>query len=253
MKKLSDKSLFAKRVYNLDQLQWLQKNARMYMVGLTIITLFLVAAFWMYMEPWQPQASLSFWEPDSDQAVAEQQIPAEPDNGEQEPMAQSDKQNNSRNHAAATETEKPAIEKPTIIEENDADVQQESNIIADKAETNPQTVDLFALQNQLSGFTAPCSGKMLYGYGVGYDTIYDDYRFHDAVCYKADGAEVLAAADGVVYNVDLNSQWQLTLQCGAYQIRYQGLQSCTVTTGEAVIGGQTLGTAGEYLMVQAVR
>lgn len=236
---------------SLDQLQWLQNNARVYMMGLMILTVIFAAAFWFSTEPWQPQTSLSFWDNDSDQAVAEQQIPAKITSDEEdEPIKQIQQQSDL--HADTDETitgskEETNQENQTIIYENDENIQQQ--VITNEPKT--QTVDLLALQEQLSGFTVPCSGELVYGYGVGYDPIYDDYRFHDALCYQAEKAEALAAADGIVQFVDLDEPWQVTLQCGNYQIYYGGLQSCSITAGDSVIGGQSIGIGGKYLMVKA--
>ena len=82
---------------------------------------------------------------------------------------------------------------------------------------------------------------------------YDDYRFHDAICYQADGADIFAVADGVVKQADAGASWQIILQCGQYQVAYQGVQNCTVTSGEKVTAGQIIGTAGTTLCVKAVK
>lgn len=233
------------RKYDLDYLQWLQKNARTYIIGLSILTFFVVVSICMYFEPWQPQSSVTFWNTtDSDQAVAEQQIPK--DNRTE--MQQQD------NTAIKNETD---ITRQNMSEADTARVdesaaQQPADSTGDTA-IEPQTVDLLTLQNTLPGFTVPCSGKLVYRYGPGYDAIYDDYRFHDALCYQADGAEALAAADGVVQSIDINSEWQVTLRCGAYQLCYKGLQTCVVHEGDTIIGGQTIGTAGERLYVKVIQ
>ena len=104
----------------------------------------------------------------------------------------------------------------------------------------------------MEGFVLPCNGTLLYGYGVGYDTIHDDYRFHDDICYQAAGAQAVACAPGTVQQMDLTAEWQLILHCGPYQLRYKGLQECTVAVGDSVAAGEPLGTAGELLYVQAV-
>ena len=63
------------RKYDLDYLTWLQKYSHLYMAGLAILTLFIVASWCLYFEPWQPQGQAAFWNSDSDQTAAEQQIP----------------------------------------------------------------------------------------------------------------------------------------------------------------------------------
>lgn len=232
------------RKYDLDYLQWMQKNARTYMVGLSVLTFFVVVSICMYFEPWQPQSSVAFWnQNDSDQAVAEQQIP---EDGAAKVQQQADASIKEETGTAQQRPDESAVkpaDKPAVKQEN----------TAENTAAQLQSVDLLQLKNTLPGFTVPCGGNLAYSYGLGYDPIHDDYRFHDALCYQADGAEILAAADGVVQNIDFSSEWQLTLHCGPYQIRYKGLQTCTVGEGDAVIGGQPIGIAGEWLYVKVMQ
>ncbi len=272
------RQFFANRNYDLNQLQWLQKNARLYMTGLTIMAFLLAVALWLYWEPWQPQNSMIFWEHnESDQVVAEQQIPEKTEDDQNHQTVQQgtvQKQATGKEDttppsgkSSATEpantvepmrkalTKEEAAKKETVQQEaaqqGPAAVHSEIEVIEPKKETT-KTVDLFSLSDQLSGFATPCSGELVYRYGIGYDPVYDDYRFHDAVGYRADGAEALAVADGVVQAVDLSGEWQLVLNCGQYQVRYQGLQTCGVSKGTAVTGGQNIGTADNYLCVQVI-
>ena len=223
------------RKYDLDYLQWLQKNARLYMAGLAVLTLLIVASWCLYMEPWQPHS-------ESDQTAAEQNTIADA-RPAAEPAVQ--------DHAASS------VPQPmNKTEQTDtADSEQPDTVLKEEPQkdTGEITVDLLSVQNQLAGFSAPCSGELLSAYGFGYHPVYEDYRFCDHLCYQADGGEVKAVADGVVQRVNLNGDWQLCVTCGAYQIRYQGLKSCTLQEGQPVKGGQIIGKAGEYLNVQVVK
>ncbi len=239
------------RKYNLDYLEWLQKNARLYMAGLAALTLFIVASWCLYFEPWQPQGNLAFWDSDSDQAVAEQQTP-QPD----EQIKETETAQNTALTSVQDDTTKP-VPQP-VKEAEPAEIsgskQQNAQLKEELQEEPKETVvDLFAVQNQLAGFTAPCDGQPVYVYGLGYNPVYEDYRVHDHLCYQADGADVKAAAEGIVQCVDFENEWQLVLTCGDYQIRYQGLQTCSLQEGETVKGGQIIGTAGKYLKVQTVK
>ena len=74
------------RQHDLDYLQWLQQNAHVYLTGITILTFFIALTFCVcFFQPWQPQQNIAFWnKDDSNQAVAEQQVPEKNEAGQQE-------------------------------------------------------------------------------------------------------------------------------------------------------------------------
>lgn len=228
------------RKYNLDYLLHLQKNARLYMVGLSLMAFFMAVSLCLYLEPWEPKNSTAFWtQNNSDQVIAEQaQQNAEPD------LAKKQEVETQNRKTEAMNQQEPVLE--SVKEQQRETLAKE--VPADET-AKPQAVDL----RQIAGVTAPCKGSLLYGYGIGYDSLYDDYRFHDAICYQADGADIFAVADGVVKQADTSASWQIILQCGQYQVAYQGVQNCTVTSGEKVTAGQIIGTAGTTLCVKAVK
>lgn len=255
------------RKHDLDYLQWLQQNARVYLTAMTILTFFVVFTFCVcFYQPWQPQQSVAFWrQDDSDQAVAEQQVPeqsaakqqqtdgqqAAPQNRDAQAELQTAQAVEAQQPKPAAQSNQPKAEAESRPEQTQQDRQQTAESTAEQT-ARPQHVDPLSLESKLAAFAAPCSGTLLYNYGVGYDARYGDYRFHDAVCYQADGDAVLAMSDGVVQQLDMNQLWQLTVQCGSYTLRYQGLQNCTVAVGDAVTAGQAIGTAGDLLYVQAL-
>lgn len=260
--------------YDLDYLQWLQKNARLYLTGLFVLTCMITFTICLYLDSWQPQNSMAFLEKsESDQAVAEQQIPANQTESNADVFQPTIKQGQhvepqigaaNKPTASSLQTELAPGSQPqgtsTATPTAEAKVQLEAEEQAEEkteektdSKAEPKTVDVLQLHNRLSGFTLPCSANLVYGYGIGYDPNYEDYRFHNAVCYQANGATIFAVSDGVVQHAEKNSDWQLILRCDGYQICYQGLQTCTVSTGQQITGGQPVGKAGDTLLVKAVQ
>lgn len=251
------------RKHDLDYLQWLQQNARVYLTGITILTFFIAFTFCVcFLPPWQPQQSIAFWnKDDSNQAVAEQQAPEKKTEGSQQeaeqqinavqPTVNQQEQQPEEPVQTNLPTDLPTepAETPTV-QENAMQNGEKSTELNEQAQT--QTVDPLTLEAKFAAFTEPCQGTLRYGYGVGYDSRYGDYRFHDALCYQADGGAVLSVANGTVQQLQMDGQWQLVLLCGAYELRYRGLQACHVAVGDTVTAGQAIGTAGELLYVQAV-
>ena len=253
------------RKHDLNYLQWLQQNARLYMIGLTVLTIFVILAISLFQQPWQQKPLAAWWssDDDSNQVIAEQQ----------EPTTQEKTDDTATIHAAEPiqpqtlqNSEGKELEQAIITQETQQQQEVGGSVLSAEAvpedvhtteetkasELQIQTLDLQQLATTLEGFVLPCNGTLLYGYGVGYDTIHDDYRFHDDICYHAAGAQAVACAAGTVQQMDLTAEWQLVLHCGPYQLRYKGLQECAAAVGDSVAGGEPLGTAGELLYVQAV-
>ena len=248
------------RQHDLDYLQWLQQNAHVYLTGITILTFFIALTFSVcFFQPWQPQQNIAFWnKDDSNQAVAEQQVPEKNEAGQQETEQQTNTIQPTVNQPEQQLEEPAQIDLQTvktgesIVMENAAQSLDKAAEAEEQSVQQNQIIDLLTLEAKVAAFTEPCQGTMLYGYGVGYDSRYGDYRFHDVLCYQSNGGAVLAAVNGVVQQLQMDGTWQLVLQCGAYELRYQGLQTCNVAAGDTVASGQTVGTAGELLYVQAV-
>ena len=245
------------RKYDLNYLEWLQKNSRLYMMALTALTLFIVISWCLYFEPWQPKESAAFWQNDSDQTVMEQQIvsdeTAEESGSEQTASANLKYTTEPLVQKGNTQSEPKSVGEAAHTAQSGSEQLEIPSKENEKEVTGDETKDLLAMQNQLDGFAVPCSGTLYYGYGFGYNPFYDDYRFQDHLCYYADGAEVKSAANGVIQHVDLECDWQIVLSCGDYQICYQGLQTCNLREGAIIEGGQTMGTAEEYLKVKMVK
>lgn len=244
------------RKHDLNYLQWLQQNAQFYLTGMTILTFFIVLTFCVcFFQPWQPEKSIALWhEDDSDQAVAEQQKPER----QTDIDAQQTEQRQVQQPAAVAQpTQQEQTQQPNQAKDTPAPEQAPTAQTAEPEESEKliqaDTVDPLILETQFAAFAEPCQGELLYGYGVGYDSLYDDYRFHDMLCYQADQGVVLAAVGGIVQRVQLEEPWQLLIQCGDYELRYRGLTSCDAAVGDTVTAGQAVGTAGALLYVQAVK
>ena len=215
-----------KQKYNLNYFIQLQKNARLYMTGLSIVAFFMAISLCLQMEYWEPKNDVTFLaQKESNQVIAETQNTSETVK-EFQPVQQSAKDEKK------TEEIVPEIETvlPVTLEKH-------------------KTVNLL----QIHSFVPPCSVEPIQKYGPGYDSTYDDYRFHDETGYQADGTDIFSVADGFVKQIDWEAEWPLTLQCGEYQVLYRGLQNCNVNVGESVTAGQRIGISEEYLYVKVIQ
>ena len=91
---------------------------------------------------------------------------------------------------------------------------------------------------------------LVYNYGLGYDPVYEDYRFHDAICYDSGNGPAFACVDGIVAQVQMEQHWQIAIQTQRGILKYSGLDACTATVGSAVAAGEQIGTAKEKLYIQ---
>lgn len=252
---------------DLDYLQWLQQNARVYLTGMAILTFLIALSFCLFFSnPWQPhqQQGVAFWLGDkSDETVAEQKVPEE---------KKDDAQNSSKdavtplsNQQSVVQADKTGNEKQNTVtqqtkQDQGAEVDQQidhekiQQDLVQSQERVPAVLEITTTDPlQLEGFTAPCKGELVYAYGVGYDPQLEDYRFHDAVCYRANGEQVTAVTDGIVQQAALEQTDQLVVQYDHFMIIYKGLQTCCVAAGETITAGQILGTSGEYAYVKAIQ
>lgn len=259
----------------LDNLQWLQQNPRLYVTGTAIITFLVTLVFCLFFtNPWQPQQeSIAFFHDSDSDVAADQQMPdtqqaddtsqteqPTPSAGEKQPAAAPLPAKSIVPDSGDTATEhqpEQSTAKQSEVNHSEQIAQAEQDAPSSAAQPNPVTEQPLqpVTQNptQLNGFTAPCQGQLLYAYGVGYDPIYEDYRFHDGLCYRADGEVVTAATAGTVQSIVLEQQPQIIVQFGAHTIHYSGLQTCEVQTGDTLTAGQPLGTAGAYFYITAYR
>ena len=71
--------IMGRKDLDLDYLQWLQRNAHVYLTGLAILSFLIALSFWMFSSnPWQPQNEngIAFLaDRETNEAVAEQDVP----------------------------------------------------------------------------------------------------------------------------------------------------------------------------------
>ena len=105
---------------------------------------------------------------------------------------------------------------------------------------------------------APVSGETVAEYSMdclSYNQTTRDWRVHNGMDIAAEaGAEVLAAADGVVYttyNDDIMGTTVVIRHDGGYTTQYASLaEELQVSAGDAVTLGQVIGTVGETALVE---
>ena len=105
---------------------------------------------------------------------------------------------------------------------------------------------------------APVQGEVLSGYAMevlSYNETTRDWRVHNGVDFAApEGTSVVAAADGQVYTVYEDDRMGMTVVIrheGGYTTRYSSLDpSVSVSAGDHVTMGQTIGTVGTSALME---
>ena len=105
---------------------------------------------------------------------------------------------------------------------------------------------------------APVEGEVLSGYAMevlSYNETTRDWRVHNGVDFAAPaGTAVVAAADGEVYTVYEDDRMGTTVVIrheGGYTTRYSSLDpSVSVSAGESVAMGQTIGAVGTSALME---
>ena len=105
---------------------------------------------------------------------------------------------------------------------------------------------------------APVQGEVLSGYAMevlSYNETTRDWRVHNGVDFAApEGTSVVAAADGQVYTVYEDDRMGMTVVIrheGGYTTRYSSLDpSVSVSAGDQVTMGQTIGTVGTSALME---
>ena len=214
---------FFERMHNLDYLQWLQLNGMRYTASICILALMLSTATLWQSQDW-------------------------PMGDEPKMVSQTE---NFENTEGQEDVSVPQSFNTVSEAEVSSAVGQESNTVHQEA-ASYETIFTYVDPLQLSGYQTPSSGPLLYSYGLGYDPIYEDYRYHREVCYEKGDGMVRACIDGEVRGVNLDQHWQLEIQSDQKVIRYAGLYTCDVSDGSIVKAGMPIGTTDNHIIIQAV-
>ncbi len=222
-----------RRMHDLDYLQWMQRNSARYVAGAAILILLVMTAVNLKPAPKnlinqeEYQSAFQDTTVQSDTAMKQAEVMVTQDGL----LGRTDKIGNIDN----------------ITEENGT----ADDIIEERKEKNDAVSDPdFINPTEAVGYTVPINGKVQYDYGIGYDAEYDDYRFHSDVCYTAGDGNVMACFDGTVIHVQLQDQWQVSIQCAKGIVQYAGLYQCNVQNGDVVAAGSKIGTAEEALYIR---
>ena len=220
---------FFQRMHDLDYLQWMQRNGVRYVGAICLFAaLFSVSVYMLQTESNQPVIVSNAGVRDGDAKNPDfQHKTAKPE----------------EQHAVSDVEQ---IVPPAIVADDLQNVSKPDMLLESKSEE--KTVYLNPLH--LSGYQAPCGGMLVYNYGLGYDPVYEDYRFHDAICYDSGNGPAFACVDGIVAQVQMEQHWQIAIQTQRGILKYSGLDTCTATVGSAVAAGEQIGTAKEKLYIQ---
>ena len=210
---------YEQRMHDLDYLQWMQQNSARYIAGICILALLLSSTVLLQVDKPITQSTT--------------QVQAE---------------TNTKNDLMTGIGVKESVVDNQHVEEIQGVVQEIST---------PTDLDkkILAACNplHLSGYQAPSNGQLVYPYGLGYNQVYEDYRYHKELCYEKGDGTVHACLAGVVHMVQLNQQWQLEIQSAEGLIRYSGLQVCYKNVGDFVAAGDLIGFAEDKLYIQALQ
>lgn len=92
----------------------------------------------------------------------------------------------------------------------------------------------------------PAVAEISRNYGYGFDETYQDYRFHGGLDWAMDmGEPVFAVAPGTVESAAEDAQWGGRVEIshgGGFKSVYLGLIPAGLVEGQAVEGGETIGT-----------
>ncbi len=156
----------------------------------------------------------------------------------------------------------PVVQKPEQQATVAVDVPQEDLVVA---ATQPVVVHKPAVEipeeipaPKVLKTAAPLSGETVANYAMdclSYNQTTRDWRVHNGIDIAAEaGAEVLAAADGVVYTTytdDIMGTTVVIRHDGGYTTQYASLaEELKVAAGDSVSLGQAIGTVGETALVE---
>ena len=129
---------------------------------------------------------------------------------------------------------------------------------AESAPADPTQASAQPTAKQARKVCAPVAGQEIFGYSMealSYNQTTRDWRVHNGVDFGAEeGTPVCAAADGTVYTTyedDAMGHTVVIRHDGGYTTKYSSLaESLTVSAGDTVEAGQTIGYVGSTALVE---
>ena len=192
-----------------------------------------------------------------------EEVNIEEDNQEAAGMAESEfpeEETNAQINAVKEETGNETGAEKSVVNANMEDEMSEDDTTQTMSDTSEETTDVSASAVNLPEINFsedtvmewPVNGNVLLDYSMDQTTYYptlDQYRLSPAISVGAvEGAPVVSAVNGTVYSVEKNAQTgtTLTMELGnGYQAIYGQLEDLTVSQGDIVKKGTTIGYVAE--------
>ena len=192
-----------------------------------------------------------------------EEVNIEEDNQEAAGMAESEfpeEETNAQINAVKEETGNETGVEKSVVNANMEDEMSEDDTTQTMSDTSEETTDVSASAVNLPEINFsedtvmewPVNGNVLLDYSMDQTTYYptlDQYRLSPAISVgSVEGAPVVSAVNGTVYSVEKNAQTgtTLTMELGnGYQAIYGQLEDLTVSQGDIVKKGTTIGYVAE--------
>jgi murein DD-endopeptidase MepM/ murein hydrolase activator NlpD len=158
-----------------------------------------------------------------------------------------------------TQLQEPPAEQTVAATYGNEDVAVLATQPQEETPTVPTTATLPTEKRPLKT-TSPVSGETVAGYSMealSYNETTRDWRVHNGIDIAAEaGTPVVAAADGQVYTVYEDDTMGTTVVIrheAGYTTKYSSLSDdLSVSAGDTVTMGQTIGTVGDSALVETV-
>lgn len=192
-----------------------------------------------------------------------EEVNIEEDNQEAAGMAESEfpeEETNAQINAVKEETGNETGAEKSVVNANMEDEMSEDDTTQTMSDMSEETTDVSASAVNLPEINFsedtvmewPVNGNVLLDYSMDQTTYYptlDQYRLSPAISVGAvEGAPVVSVVNGTVYSVEKNAQTgtTLTMELGnGYQAIYGQLEDLTVSQGDIVKKGTTIGYVAE--------
>ena len=144
-----------------------------------------------------------------------------------------------------------------VVDANQGD--KDVQVVAPEGDGNKVTTPTDATGKKPEKRVSPVSGETVVHYSMEtltYNQTTRDWRVHDGMDIAAEaGAEVCAAADGVIYTVYEDETMGMTVVIshdGGYSTKYASLaENVAVAPGDTVTAGQVIGYVGDTALLES--